>query len=56
MGQRKALCKQKISESSCMRNETVDIDILITSWSGERKIKRPITIASEAALRMRKQN
>ena len=48
MGQRKALCKQKNSESSCARKETVDIDILITSWNGERKIKRPIT------MRMRK--
>ena len=31
MGQRKAFYRQRILESICMRKETVDIDILVTS-------------------------
>ena len=38
IGQRKALYRQRIPESSCARKETVDMDILITSGNGHRKI------------------
>ena len=34
IGQRKALYRQIIQQSSYMRRETVDIDILITSRNG----------------------
>ena len=33
-------------ESSCAKKETVDIDILITSWNGDRKIMQPTAIMS----------
>ena len=36
-GQRKAFSSQKISEPSCVRKETVDIDILVTSRNSGRK-------------------
>ena len=36
--QRKAFYWQKIPESSSARGETVDIDILITSRNGDRKV------------------
>ena len=36
IGQRKALCGQRIPEFSCARKETVDIEILLTSRKGER--------------------
>ena len=36
--QRKAFYRQKIPESSCAGKETVDIDILVTSRDGDRKI------------------
>ena len=35
-GQREALDRQRIAESSCARKETVDIDILVTSRKGVR--------------------
>ena len=38
IGQRKAFYRQRISEPSCARKETVDIDILVTSRNGVRKI------------------
>ena len=38
IGQRKAFYRQRIPESSCARKETVDIDILVTSRNGDRKI------------------
>ena len=38
MGQRKAFCRQRISESSCAKKETVDMDILVTSRDDDRKI------------------
>ena len=38
IGQRKAPYRQRIPESSCVRKETVDIDILVTSRNGDRKI------------------
>ena len=38
--------RQRSPESSCMRKETVDIDILVTSRSGDRKIMQSIRITS----------
>ena len=38
IGQRKAFYRQRIPESSCARKETVDIDIVVTSRNGDRKI------------------
>ena len=38
MGQRKPFYRQRIPESSCGRKETVDLDILVTSRNGDRKI------------------
>ena len=38
IGQRKAFNRQIIPEFSCARKETVDIDILVTSRNGDRKI------------------
>ena len=35
---RKAFYRQRIPESSCVRKETVYIDILVTSRNGDRKI------------------
>ena len=37
-GQGKAFYGQRIPESSCVRKETVDINILVTSRHGDRKI------------------
>ena len=38
IGQRKAFCEQRIPESSCMREETADIEILIASRKkGDKK-------------------
>ena len=45
-GQRKAFYRQRIPESSCARKETVDIDILVTSRNGDRKIMQSIRITS----------
>ena len=36
--QRKVSYRQRIPESSCARKETVDIDILVTSRNGDRKM------------------
>ena len=48
--------RQRSPESSCMRKETVDIDILVTSRSGDRKIMQSIRITSRPPSRMRKWN
>ena len=55
-GQRKAFHKQRIPESSCARKETVDIDILVTSSSGDRKIMRSVRVTRRPPLRIRKWN
>ena len=48
---------QRIPESSCVRKETVGIEILIRfSRKGDRKIMQPIGITSETVTRMRKWN
>ena len=46
IGQRKAFHWQRISESSCVRKGkgTVDIDFLVTSRNGDRKIMQSIRI------------
>ena len=44
IGQRKAFYKQIIPKSSCARKETVDIDILVTSRNGDKKIMPSIKI------------
>ena len=54
IGQRKAFYKQRIPESSCARKETVDIDILVTSSSGDRKIMRSVRVTRRPPLRIRK--
>ena len=48
IGQRKAFYRQEILavQSSCERKETVDIDILVTSRNGDRKIMQTIRITS----------
>ena len=45
-GQRKVFYRQGIPESSCVRKETVAIDILLTSRNGDRKITQSIRITS----------
>ena len=52
----KAFYGQRIPESSCARKETVDIDVLVTSRNGDRKIMQSIRIMSRPPLRERKQN
>ena len=56
IGQRKAFYRQKIPESSCMRKETVDIGILVTSRNGDRKIMQSIRKTSRSPSRIRKWN
>ena len=56
IGQMKAFYRQRIPESSCARKETVDIDILVTSRNGDRKIMQPIRITSRPPSRKRKWN
>ena len=46
IGQRKAFYRQRIPEFSRARKETVDIDILVTSRNGDRKIIQSIRITS----------
>ena len=53
---RKVFYRQKIPESSCARKETFDIDILVTSRNGDRKIIQSIRIMSRPPLRIRKWN
>ena len=56
IGQRKAFYRQRISESSCARKETVDIGILLTSRNGDRKNMQSIRITNRSTLRIRKRN
>ena len=46
IGQKKAFYRQRIPEPSCARKETVDIDILVTSRNGDRKIMQSIRITT----------
>ena len=54
--QSKAFYRQRIPESHCARKATVDIDILITSRNGDRKIMQSIRITSRPPSRKRKWN
>ena len=56
MGQRKVFYRQRIPESSCARKETVDIDTLIKSRNGDRKIMQSIWITSRSPSTIRKWN
>ena len=46
MGKRKSFYRKRIPESNCARKETVDIDTLVTSRNGNRKIMQSIRITS----------
>ena len=46
IGQRKTFYRQRTQEPSFARKETVDIDILVTSRNGDRKIMQSIRITS----------
>ena len=52
----KAFYRQINLESSCVKKETVDIDILITSRNGDWKILQSIRITRWAPSRIRKWN
>ena len=56
IGQRKAFYRERIPESSCAREETVDVDILVTSRNGERKLMQSIRIRSRLPSRKGKWN
>ena len=56
IGQRKSFYWKRIPEPSCARKETVDIDILVTSRNGHRKIMQSIRITSRPTTRKRKWN
>ena len=54
IGQRKAFYRQRIPEFSRARKEIVDVDILVTSRNGERKIMQSFRITSTPPSRKRK--
>ena len=56
IGQRKAFYRQRIAESSRVRKETVELDILVTSKNGDRKIIQSMKIMSRAPSIIRKWN
>ena len=56
IGQRKAFYRQRIPEPSCARKEIVNIDILVTSKNGKRKIMQSIRVTSRPTSRKRKWN
>ena len=56
IGQKKAFYRQRIPEFSCARKETVDIDILVTSRNGDRKILQSTRITSRPPSRKSKWN
>ena len=56
IGQRKAFYRKIIPEPSCARKETVDIDILVISRDGDRKIMQSIRITSRPTSIKRKSN
>ena len=56
IGQSKAFYRQRIPESRCARKETVDIDIIVTSRNGDRKIMQSIRVTSIPSSRKRKWN
>ena len=44
---------QRIPESSCVSKKTVDIDILVTSGNGDRKIMQTNRTSKETSLKNR---
>ena len=56
IGQKKAFFKQIIPESSCARKETVDIDILVIFWNGDRKIIQSSRITRRPTSKIKKWN
>ena len=54
--QRKAFYRQRIPEFSLARKKTVDIDFLVTSRNGDRKVMQSIRITSRPSSRKRKLN
>ena len=56
IGRRKSFYRQIIPGFSCVKKETVDIHILVTSRDGDRKIKQSIRITSRPPSRKRKWN
>ena len=52
----KAFYRPRIPESSCARKETIDINMLVTSRNGDRKIMHSIKITSRPTLKKRKWN
>ena len=54
IGQRKAFYRQRIPGSSCAKKETIDIEVLVTSGIGDRKIMQSIRITSRPVSRIRK--
>ena len=56
IGQTKRLYRLRISEFSRARKETVDIDILVKSRNGGRKVMKSIRITSRPPLRKWKWN
>ena len=55
VGQRKAFHRQRIPEPSCVRKET-DIEILVTSRNGSRKIIHSIRITNRPSTRIKTWN
>ena len=56
IGQRKAFYRWRIPEFSFVRKETVDIDIIVTSRNGDRKIMQSVRIMSRPHSSKRKWN
>ena len=56
IGQKKAFYRQRIPGSGYARKETIDIDVLVTSRNGNRKVTQPIRIMSRPPSRKRKWN
>ena len=56
IGQRKTFYRQRIPEFSHARKETIDMDVLVTSRKGDRKIMQSIRITSKPPSRSRKWN
>ena len=54
IGQRKAFYRHRIPGSSCAKKETIDIDVLVTSGIGDRKIMQSIRITSRPVSRIKK--
>ena len=54
IGRRKAFYRWRIPEFICVRKETVDIDILVRSRNGDRKIMQSIRLTSRPPTKKRK--